>query len=303
MWRYVRTFGGILLLILGIPGMLDDLTKWRDWLAVASTFISNLTGGGPLSVVLVILGIGLRLTGIPRTTWAKVVPFISVDVASQQPTANMYVEDTARLIQLLQRLTAARNEGTELLSNLKAQPPIDIHSRSDFHRHQQNEQDVEIWAGKTGAIIWNEISSFESKFFHNCPKESLPKRLECHLDRLDKIIQRAVPAEKGIRPGQAVWILPLLREIAVTALLNRQLYDETQVRQLQNDFTIWESKTTDALNRLGTPESDVSYFGTLGTFQPAGLPGLNTAHADMRKTLAEKLRRLDEIARRLEVGR
>ncbi len=85
-------------------------------------------------------------------------------------------------------------------------------------------------------------------------------------------------------------------------LLNRPISDkpEEHLGRLWQDFHSWEANVVSALQRLSAPETDISHFKTLKTLPVRRLPAWNEAHAELLDMIAEKLDRLDEIARRLE---
>jgi hypothetical protein len=111
----------------------------------------------------------------------------------------------------------------------------------------------------------------------------------------------SVPATTRVGSPE-VWPLILLKEVGTNMLLNRPISDKAQehLGRLWQDFHSWEANVVSALSRLGAPETDISHFKTLKTFQARRLPAWNDAHSELLNMIAEKLDRLDEIAQRLE---
>src|SRR5206468_1868733 len=88
-------------------------------------------------------------------------------------------------------------------------------------------------------------------------------------------------------------------EWAVHRLLNDPQKDGASL--LGSYVANWEREVLAEMDDLQVTESDKSYFRVLSSYQPSGIGGVNPDYAKIREELNEKIRRLREIARRIEV--
>lgn len=93
--------------------------------------------------------------------------------------------------------------------------------------------------------------------------------------------------------------LLLLAELGTHRLLNAP-QDEGGEVLLEQRLHAWGERVIRTMDEAGCAESDKSHFRVLGTYLPQGLGGRTPEYARLREITAEKVRRLREIARRLE---
>lgn len=66
-WRTWRVVGGAAMFLIGLPGIPEDLTRWRAWLVGAWDYLSRVT---PLDALFLVIGVALLLSAVPKSRWA-----------------------------------------------------------------------------------------------------------------------------------------------------------------------------------------------------------------------------------------
>jgi len=117
---------------------------------------------------------------------------------------------------------------------------------------------------------------------------------------------------RQVGPDQAQWVdqpaevearveaLLLLNEAAVIMLQNRDVNNQHDLEKWKSDFSWWQARVVQALEKAKAPAADISDFQTLRLHRVFGLPGWNPEHAKLRDILAEKCERIAAIAHRMD---
>ena len=82
-------------------------------------------------------------------------------------------------------------------------------------------------------------------------------------------------------------------------LQNRVVNNQQEFEKWKSDFSWWEARVVQALEKANATAADISDFQTLRLHRVLGLPGWNPEHAKLRDILAEKCERLAAIAHRM----
>jgi hypothetical protein len=92
--------------------------------------------------------------------------------------------------------------------------------------------------------------------------------------------------------------LAALRERAIHDLLNCAVRDAHQLEALERDISKWEGEVLQLLGQYAGID-EVTRFRVLGTFRVRATGGINAEHNRELAMLVERLKRLEDVIKRL----